>query len=778
MDATAALNPTHPHKSNLQPVWAALGKAGRTAKRALDGAALGIAVGGLAGAILGMLFFAWTLNTPFGKFFDEAVSALIILVVVSTLGGLSVLAFAMLRYGLRWLYDRPLLPLRWISAAPCFLTWLIPLPLVFIGAGIYLASQLYAWFPLLITYFLTLQGPVIPIVLFEAVLGLLTGLVLTFRQRRLVRLLAFAPAAALNLFMAVYFMWPGTDDYLVKQPISPAVAFRTLSGQNLGNPGATGPFTVQACTYGSGSDLRRPEYAQQACWTTPTVNASLSLIGNYQPPSMEYFTWFWGFDFSKLPLNGRVWAPVADRPMPLVLIVHGNHMMGDFSDAGYAYLGEHLASQGFIVVSIDENFLNGFFMDDMGKTEIPVRAWMMLKHLQQWRTWNEDPQHPFYHKVDLDQIAVMGHSRGGESAVMAAVLNRLEKNPLNLVDDFDFGFNIRAVVEIAPSEGSNKINYQDLQLEDTSYLLLQGGHDADAYMVNGIRQYARVDVSGNVFKTAVYAYRANHGQFNSDWARGDKVPNWMLNLAPLLSASEQEQEAKVFITAFLKAALLGEDTYRQLFQRPWAGADWLPQDIVLSRYQDARVTLLHDFEGPAKSFTNIKGVTLEETGFTNASLESLKTREPDISQNNTVLRLAWDHPGATYTLNLPQGLSQGSTGVTFALAPADEQQPPADLAVELVDAAGRVAKLALGDAAALPVLLPAQLVKNKAAADLMGMNFPFERTAERFLQTEVLSFDQFEAEPGFEPEQLAALRFVFDRSTAGAVLLDEVGLVQ
>jgi hypothetical protein len=60
----------------------------------------------------------------------------------------------------------------------------------------------------------------------------------------------------------------------------------------------------------------------------------------------------------------------------------------------------------------------------------------------------------------------------------------------------------------------------------------------------------------------------------------------------------------------------------------------------------------------------------------------------------------------------------------------------------------------------------------------MGMNFPFERTAERFLQTEVLSFDQFEAEPGFEPEQLAALRFVFDRSTAGAVLLDEVGLVQ
>jgi hypothetical protein len=33
--------------------------------------------------------------------------------------------------------------------------------------------------------------------------------------------------------------------------------------------------------------------------------------------------------------------------------------MGDFSEDGYAYLGEHLATRGFIVASIDEDFLNG-----------------------------------------------------------------------------------------------------------------------------------------------------------------------------------------------------------------------------------------------------------------------------------------------------------------------------------------------------------------------------------------------------------------------------------
>ena len=67
----------------------------------------------------------------------------------------------------------------------------------------------------------------------------------------------------------------------------------------------------------------------------------------------------WGFDFKKLPINGRVWYPEGDGPFPLVLIVHGNHNMKDFSDPGYGISGELLASRGFILVSVDENFING-----------------------------------------------------------------------------------------------------------------------------------------------------------------------------------------------------------------------------------------------------------------------------------------------------------------------------------------------------------------------------------------------------------------------------------
>jgi hypothetical protein len=68
---------------------------------------------------------------------------------------------------------------------------------------------------------------------------------------------------------------------------------------------------------------------------------------------------YWGFDAANLPLKGRVCYPDGDGPFPLALIVHGNHFMMNDSDPGYDYLGELLAIRGVILVSVDQNFLNG-----------------------------------------------------------------------------------------------------------------------------------------------------------------------------------------------------------------------------------------------------------------------------------------------------------------------------------------------------------------------------------------------------------------------------------
>src|SRR5208283_5979887 len=116
------------------------------------------------------------------------------------------------------------------------------------------------------------------------------------------------------------------------------------------NPGLNGPNRVAHLFYGSGTDIRRPEYGSSVAIKTHSVDASL-FFKDFKGWKRWTRKKYWGFDMDSLPLNARVWYPEGPGPFPLVLIVHGNHEMSQFSDPGYAYLGELLASRGFILAS-------------------------------------------------------------------------------------------------------------------------------------------------------------------------------------------------------------------------------------------------------------------------------------------------------------------------------------------------------------------------------------------------------------------------------------------
>ena len=122
------------------------------------------------------------------------------------------------------------------------------------------------------------------------------------------------------------------------------------------DPGQRGEYSVLTLYYGSGTDKNRPEYRDSVSIETETVDASkLVSLGASARERNDY----WGFTPREMPLNARVWYPDGEGPFPLVLVVHGNHNMRDFSDPGYDYLGELLASRGYILASVDENFING-----------------------------------------------------------------------------------------------------------------------------------------------------------------------------------------------------------------------------------------------------------------------------------------------------------------------------------------------------------------------------------------------------------------------------------
>jgi dienelactone hydrolase len=514
---------------------------------------------------------------------------------------------------------------------------------------------------------------------------------------------------------------------------------------------------------------------------------------------------YWGFGPDELPLNGRVWYPELalssaeggdDGPFPLVLIVHGQHPMEDFSDPGYAYLGELLASRGFIAVSVDENFLNLSPLVDvlMFQSLIGVddlRGWLLLEHLRVWRDWNADPDTLFYQKVDLDHVALIGHSRGGQAVAAATMFNDLPYYPDDASVRFDYGFGIQAVVAIAPVDGGYKPAAQEIVLEDVNYLVLQGAHDMDVFTFQGDKQYSRVHFNdgSSEFKAAIYIYGANHGQFNTSWGRKDLFEPIMrvFNLEQLMPGEAQRQVAKVTISAFLEASLHGERGYRALFRDLRRGEAWLPETVYLHQYQDTTMRMVSTYDEDVDlTSTTLPGGILTGEGLTIWREQPAKAKWQDLGDQTVYL--GWDteamEPTARYVIQLPQqALTVTMDSIlVFAMADADEDptpetegdynpksdRAPVDLTVEVMDAAGEEACLPLSHFALLQPQLKGRLGK-------AGFMSPFPASEAVLQHFEFPLADFVAVNPAFDPTRLAQVRFVFDRTEAGVVVLDNVG---
>lgn len=601
-------------------------------------------------------------------------------------------------------------------------------------------------------------------------------------RRPAVRWAGALAAIALVASVALWLLLPGTDDYLA-QAAPLATDVRPL---DLENPGLPGPFAVGSLSYGSGESKHRPEFGERAALITPVVDGS-PIFAGYSGFPGSYFKWYNGFDFTRLPLNGLVWYPEGEGPFPLVLIVHGNHDMTEPSDPGYAYLGEHLASRGYIAVSVDQNFLNGFGLADGNMAEMPLRSWLLLKHLEQWREWNATPGNPFYGQVDLERIALIGHSRGGEAVAHAAEMNdRPVDAAANLSPQGGFGFGIRGVVALAPSDNRYKPRGRPLLLNNVDYLLLASGHDGDMYYLDGLGQYNRATFDNNPdgFKALAYLYRGNHGNFNTVWGDADQgaFESLLLNRKPLLTDEEQQAAAKVFITSFLEASLNGRDEYRALFYNTDAAADWLPDGATVTQYLDARFIPVATHTRGSREALDVSGGRAAATGVTDWRSAPHELRDGKTTVPNRGLLVKWDAGSAPdYTLTLPEAAVATwaltpEHALSFVLTNMLDEGTPGPVVVELADAAGEVARLPLDRFGPLQPALPARLTKAAWVADMPGYKIATARPAERVGQTYDLPLADFvAANTAFNPAQLAKIRFLFDATAAGQIVVDEVG---
>jgi dienelactone hydrolase len=605
------------------------------------------------------------------------------------------------------------------------------------------------------------------------------------------------------------------------------------------NPAERGTYEVGAFTYGSGTDKRRAGFRDSVLVRTRPVNGTPFLRGIDAKAARKRWK-YWGFNEKSLPLNGRVWYPEGDGPFPLVLIVHGNHDMKEFSDPGYEYLGRHLASRGFITVSVDQNFINGGI-----RGENDARGWLLLKHLEAWRGIAADSASTLRNKVDFTRIALMGHSRGGEAVAVAAGFNRLTHYPDDARVRFDFGFDIRSVIAIAPVDGQYRPADRYPPVQGVNYFVIHGSHDADVSVFGGQRTYLRADVSDTgLVKAGLYVYRANHGQFNTVWGDNDVgAAGWLLNKKTLLTGDEQRQVGLVFFTGFLEMTLRDQRAYEPMFRDYRTVGGWLPQTMYVSSFADGRERVLADFEEDIDVTTgSMPGVRIEGRNLATWHEAGMRGRSAGNTpfETNTAV-IGWtaqtdstaDSLRAWYAVRLPADGAQQlqlatNSALTFGvvdlgrrpslLSPADTATPrlpsevaadstkassakekdkpkpkkaakrktespkdlPADsirvdltVALELAD--GRTAALPLSAVATLRPPLTIRLYKYKwVEKQLTGT----PRDHEYVLQRVEIPFARFaEVLPGFAAEQVTGIRFSFDRTAAGTVLLDDVGFV-
>jgi hypothetical protein len=589
------------------------------------------------------------------------------------------------------------------------------------------------------------------------------------------------------------------------------------------SPSQKGPYTVKTLTYGSGKDLHRPEYGAEVDIKTDSVNG-LAFIDDWKGFGGWWREKYFGFDSRSLPINARVWYPEGEGPFPLALIVHGNHHMQDYSDPGYEYLGELLASKGIILASVDENFINGSWSNVFGglDKENDARGWLLLEHLKVWHAWNKKEDNLFYKKIDTSNLALIGHSRGGEAVAHAAMFNKLPFYPDDATVKFDYNYNIKSIVAIAPVDGQYEPGESRTKIEDVNYFVIHGAQDADVSSFMGSQQYERITFKDSLyhFKSGLYVYGANHGQFNTSWGNNDTGNPFLglLNLKQLISAENQIKIAEVYISSFLDITLKNKNEYLPLFVDARTGKGWLPETIYLNQFEDSNLKTVANFDEDFDVSTTTYGggkVNTKNLSVWREQEIKLKWQKKgsralfvgwnyDIENKKKSIESVPDSLIASYTINLSSIAIDSSSVLVFSMAESkesanpksegkwvkndsnikkkdtkkkedkedeEEVKKPIDFNIQLNDSSGQKVSFPLSKFSPLQREIEVIIMKTGFIKD--------NKQSEKVFQTFYFPAKDFQKiNPNFNLSNIINVKFIFDKNESGVVAIDNIGFMK
>ncbi len=368
------------------------------------------------------------------------------------------------------------------------------------------------------------------------------------------------------------------------------------------------------------STLRSLNAAVPLAAEAPVLADDPSEPGEYTVERLDYNLGDEAEDIRDFDRKGEIRAAVympkeAVGERPVVVFLHGRHsscgngtrnplawpcnpdQVDIPSYLGYTAAAELLASQGYAVISISANAINaldGSLADDTGAA---ARGQLVLDHLELLKAANagtapvvEGAPVPISSdltgRLDLDNVGLMGHSRGGEGIMRAALLNL----------ELDEPFGIKSAMPLAPTDYT-RMTVPGVQ---TAVVLPYCDGDVEDQMGQKFINDSRHAYGDDVLRTSILLMGGNHNFFNTVWTPGAydgpaTSDDWTIfdssNTDPTCGASapgrlngeQQSDFGAAYLSGWFQLTLGGQDQFMPMFD----GSDAEPASVS---YADTRVS--------------------------------------------------------------------------------------------------------------------------------------------------------------------------------------------
>jgi hypothetical protein len=532
--------------------------------------------------------------------------------------------------------------------------------------------------------------------------------------------------------------------------------------------------TTDAFGSGSGNALASPVPQRPQSKITPkALRADPSTPGSHHVAEAVY-----DFGDQAIPLlniggirgelTGKIYLPDGGGRKPVVIFLHGRHSScygsGTPNPAGWpcrtspdstaqrwtipSYLGYEaparaLASNGYAVISISANAINASDNQRAADYGAQARGELILDTLRMLKKADSGGNVAYHdaftdrdvslgqalqgevtpanlvRRLDLGNVGIMGHSRGGEGVVAASTLN--DALPVSQQ------FGIKAVLPLAP------VDYDRISMPNvaTATVLPYCDGDVENLMGQHIVDDSRHNFSDNVLRSAVLVMGADHNFFNTIWTPGgwpsgtaddwtsfadgadDPVCAPTSATTTRLTAPQQVQVGTTYVAGFFRLVLGGEKEFQPLFDGSAVTAPSTSfAHIAATATQPARSRVdLNTFEradpavrvsgdataGVCASMGGTGGVTLPQSSpycSTTLNEAAVPHWSPALWSWNTpsspMLHLTWTSPNGQVRVAVPaadRDISRfGQLSVKMA---ADESVAAGtDLTISVIDGAG------------------------------------------------------------------------------------------